>query len=291
MVPEEVAYISHQKIFNMNEKIFYEIDENFWCETRYLNNVYDIIKDQLIGDYSIVITPNLRTLPKTNYKKIVILTGDELGRLESNPYPNDDVAAIFRIYNVTGRFDEKFIFPIPCGYNWTMHSDPSKKMVKMYPDKKISERKYDIFYSGQMCIYDRSVLMYNLNQLISTNKFNILSQVTPTFRSGVPIDEYYKLLGDTKISLAPDGTSVDTFRYTESFGSGCIVISTNKNDIWYYRNSPVFLINSWNELNENLINHILSLDIDDIYIKNLQYYKDYLSEDAVANYIIRSINK
>ena len=271
----------------MIEKIFYEIDEDFWCETRYLNNVYDIIKEKLIGDYSIVITPNLRVLPQTKFIKIVLLTGDELGNLGMNPYTNQNVKAIFRIFNRIGRFDDKYIFPIPPGYNWAMHNDRTKKMIKMYPEKKLSDRKYDIFYAGQPLPW-RNELVTNLTNL--KDKFNILCAVNNSFRSGINIDDYYRLLGETKISLVPDGTSVDTFRYVESFGSGCIVISTKKDDIWYYRNSPVFLINSWNELNEDLIKYILSLNIDDIYNENLKYYNEKLSEEAVANYILDKIN-
>ncbi len=111
-----------------------------------------------------------------------------------------------------------------------------------------------------------------------------------SFRSGLFIDDYYKLLGDTKIVLSPDGTSIDCFRYVEAFGSGCIVITTKKEDIWYYRNSPTFYINSWDELNEDLINNILLMDLDEIYMNNLKYYIEKLSEEAVANYIIEKIN-
>lgn len=271
----------------MIEKIYYEIDEDFWCETRYLNKIVDILIDNLTDDYSIVITPNLHVLPDTKYPKIVILTGDELGNFGLNPYPNQNVIAVFRIFNRIGRYDNRYIFPIPIGYNWTMHSDRTKKMVRMYPEKKISERKYDIFYSGQPCNYDRAILVDRLNKI--SNKFTILNQTNSSFRTGIDIDDYYKILGDTKIALAPDGTSVDTFRYVEAFGSGCVVISTHKDDIWYYKDSPVFLINSWNELNDNLISNILSLNVDEIYLNNLKYYKEKLSEKAVVDYMLEKI--
>jgi hypothetical protein len=279
----------------MIEKIFYEIDEDFWCETRYTSNIVDLLKDKLSGDYSIVITPNLRTLPQTKYKKIAILTGDELGNFGMNPYQN--VVAIFRIFNRPNRYDEKFIFPIPPGYNWTMHSNRNNKMIRMYPEKKLSERKYDIFYAAQPLPW-RQTLVDNLNRL--KDKFNIFSQVNTTFRSGIHIDDYYKMLGDTKIAVVPDGTSPDSFRYVEALGSGCIVIMTSgypahmengrKDEVWYYKNSPVFFINSWNELNEELVKNILNLNIDEIYQKNLEYYDEKLSEQAVANYIIEKIN-
>lgn len=271
----------------MIEKIFNEIDEDFWCETRYLNNVVEHLKNKLEGDYSIVITPNLHNVPKTKYKKIVLLTGDETFRLGLSPYQNQDVVAVFRIFNRAGTYDNKYVFPIPPGYNWTMHSDRTKKMVRMYPEKKLSERKYDIFFVGQTLPW-RTEVFNRLNTLSS--KFNVLSNVNSSFRTGIDIDEYYKILGDTKIALSPDGTSIDCFRYVEALGSGCVVITTKKDDIWYYRNSPTVFINSWNELNENLINNILSMNLDEIYMKNLEYYNNNLSEEAVANYIVKSLN-
>jgi hypothetical protein len=270
----------------MIEKIFYQIDEDFWCESKYLNGVYDILKDKLEGDYSVVITPNLRQLPQTKYKKIVLLTGDETFRLGMNPYVNDNVEAVFRIFNRNGTFDNNFIFPIPPGYNWTMHSDKTKKMVRMYPEKVLSDREYDISFIGQELPW-RKPIFDKLD--ILSKKFNIYHGRNKSFRTGLYIDDYYKLLGNTKIVLSPDGTTIDCFRYVEALGSGCIVITTSKDNLWYYKNTPAFFIHSWDQLNEDMISNILSMNIDELYKKNLEYYNNNLSEEAVANYIFDSL--
>jgi hypothetical protein len=271
----------------MNEVIFHEIDRNVWCEVRYLDGIIDYLNNN-IDNYSIIATPNFNFLPETKYKKIVLLTGDESGRAGMRPYYKyPDVVAVFRIYNLLGRFDNKKIFPIPCGYNWTMHDDQSKKMIKMYPEKKLSERTIDIFYAGQPLPW-RMEMINNLNNI---KNYNISCNVSNTFRTGIHIDEYYKLLGDSKIALSPDGTSVDCFRLTEALGSGCIVITTKKEDLWYYRNSPIVFINNWSELNQKLIDDILSSNLDEHYSKNLEYYNNTLSENAVGKYIIDCILK
>ena len=200
----------------MIQRIFHEIEEDFWCETKYLNNIVDILTDKLTDDYSVVITPNLWRLPDTQYPKIVILTGDEVGNLGLTPYlrtGNDKVVAVFRIFNKIGRFDDKYIFPIPPGYNWTMHSDRTKKMVKMYPEKKLTDRKYDISFAGQQLPW-RQPMLSRLNDMSS--KFNISYGMNNSFRTGLYIDDYYKLLGETKIVVSPDGTTEDCFRYVES---------------------------------------------------------------------------
>lgn len=132
-------------------------------------------------------------------------------------------------------------------------------------------------------------LINKLNELSSN--FNVLYQSNSSFRIGIPIDEYYKILGDTKIAVAPDGTAPDSFRYVEAMGSGCIVIMTPKSDnIWYYKDAPVFYIDDWNNLNEKFIDDILSMNLDELYENNLKYYKEKLSEEAVANYIINILN-
>lgn len=271
----------------MNEIIWTnEIDKDFWCETRYLSKIIEML-DESIDNFSIIVTSNLNQTPNSKYRKIIILTGDELGRLGMKPYQNQNVFCVFRIYNRYNRFDDDYIFPIPCGYNWTMHNDKTKKMSRMYPEKKLSEREYDIFFSGQP-VPLRLEMMYHLNNIKS---FKVLSQMNQSFRTGINVDDYYRLLGNTKISLAPDGTSVDTFRYVESFGSGCIVISTPKDNLWYYTGAPTVIINSWSELNDDLISRVLNMDIDAIYESNLKYYLEKLSEKSVADYMIEIINK
>jgi hypothetical protein len=156
----------------------------------------------------------------------------------------------------------------------------------MYPEKKISGRKYDIFYSGQT-LAGRIELVEKLELLRVS--FNVFSQVNPAFRTGLTIDEYYRCLGDSKICVVPDGTSTDTFRYVEACGSGCAIITTHKPDLWYYRNAPVVYINNWGELTKDLLCDVLCRDLDTLQSNTLKYYNEYLSEEAVANYIIKCL--
>ena len=101
------------------------------------------------------------------------------------------------------------------------------------------------------------------------------------------IDDYYKQLGDTKISLSPDGTTLDCFRFVESIGSGCIVISTKKYDVWYYNNAPVIWLDDWSQLTQKLIDDIPK-DINWQHLA-LDYYENTLSEKSVANYMLEKI--
>jgi len=267
----------------MNEVIFYNVDRDNLCETNYFDGIVDIL-NQRISNYSIIITADHETLPKTKHRKIVILGGEETGIAGLRPYSEyNDVIAVFRFYNVKGRYDNKYVFPIPPGYNCRSNDSD---MIRMYPEKKLSDRDYDIFYSGQV-LGCRNELVNRLEVL--SNDYNIYSQVNPSFRRGLDIDDYYRFLGNTKICVAPTGASVDTFRYVEACGSGCIVITTPKDDLWYYHNTPVFFIDDWSLLTNSYIDNILSMDIDTLQDDTLKYYNRCLSTEAVATYIIQNI--
>jgi len=269
----------------MNEVIFFEVDRDNLCETNYFDDIVGFLNKKL-SNYSIIITANWTNLPATKYKKIVILGGEEGGYAGLKPYSQySDVIAVFRFYNIKGRYDNKYIFPIPPGYNCRSNDEI---MIKMYPEKKISERKYDIFYSGQI-LNCRKELVVMLERL--KDSFTIFSQVNPSFRRGLDINDYYRALGDTKICVCPDGASADTFRYVEACGSGCIIITTPKEDLWYYHNAPVFFIDDWSLLTKDYISNILNKDTEAIHYATLDYYQQCLSAEAVVNYIKNNIQK
>jgi len=267
----------------MNEIIFYKVDRENLCETKY----FDAIAVELqkhIDEYSIVFTADYQTLPPTMFKKIVILGGDENGNAGIRPYSQySDVVAVFRFYNTEGRYDNKYVFPIPPGYNCRSNG---KIMSRMYPEQKILSRGFDIFYSGQV-LAGRIALINQLERL--KDSFKIFSQTNSSFRQGLDIDDYYRCLGNTKICVAPDGTAVDTFRFVEACGSGCIVITTLKPDLWYYKDASVIFIQDWSQLTVKSVSGVLGENWD-LHQKDIfEYYNRCLSERAVAEYIIKNI--
>lgn len=264
----------------MNEIIFL-LDKDNACQTRYLNGIL-LILDENLSEYSIIVTADFHNLPTTKYRKIVLFVGEDGECYDPHPYSSyPDVIAVFRFYGVEKRCDYKYTFPIPIGYNCRSNG---KEMIRMYPEKKLSERKFDVFYSGQV-LECRKKLVDRLTSLSSS--FNIYSQSNPAFRRGMDIDDYYRFMGDSKICVSPDGASVETFRFVEACGSGCIVITTPKPDLWYYRDAPVFFINDWSELTGELLHHILSMDFDFLQETIGEYYTMCLSEEAVAHYIVK----
>jgi hypothetical protein len=98
-------------------------------------------------------------------------------------------------------------------------------------------------------------------------------------------------LSNTKICLVPKGLSSETFRYTEAFASGCIVITTEKLPVWFYENSPAYFVKDWNVVDDEFIENLLKQDLKIEKEKSLQYYKEYLSVEATTNYIMKTLNQ
>lgn len=267
---------------DMNEVIFL-LEKDNACQTNYFDGIITIL-NQRISDYSIIITADYKSLPATQYKKIVILVAEDGEKFGLRPYTTyPDVLAVFRFYSFEWGYDNEYVFPIPIGYNCRTDGHT---MIRMYPEKKMSEREYDIFYSGQVLPW-REELARKLEELRMS--FNIFSQVNPTFRTGLDIDDYYRCLGNSKICVVPDGASTDTFRYVEACGSGCAIITTHKPDLWYYCNAPIFYVNNWGELTKEFAANILNKNLDVIQNNIIKYYNEYLSEETVANYILRCL--
>ncbi len=136
--------------------------------------------------------------------------------------------------------------------------------------------------------------MKNVNKI--KDKYKSIIKETGGFNQGFSTKEYYEYLNNTKIALIPDGVSVpESFRYVEAFESNCVAITTypikNKNyNLWYYQNSPAIFLDKWNQLNSNLIDKLLDRDfLIECFEKNKEYYINYLSTQAVANYMLDKI--
>jgi len=268
--------------------------ENNYCQLIYLYKVINILKEHLDDDYQLILTSYLdTTLPDydKDKKNIVVFIGDEKC-IRPTWYLKPHI--IFRQYNKQSLCDYDKIFPIPCGFNGPIiangiENDYLGEKVK----KPLIEREYDLFYSGQTSFHRRR-LVKNVNK-IKDNYKSIIKE-TGGFGQGFTNKEYYEFLNNTKIALIPNGVSIpESFRYVEAFESNCIAITTypikdKDYKLWYYENSPAIFLNKWNELNNKLIDKLLDSDyLVEYFEKNKDYYTNYLSTVAVANYMLDKI--
>jgi len=271
-------------IWNFSEQVV----PNF-CERKFFQKIMEKLY-YLDDNYNFIITnydDNTLPLFQPDKKNIVIYISDEYGIVKTW---FNKVDLIFRTYPRKGNFDYIKIFPIPLGL--VMPDFVTYEMEQ--PKKKLSERKYDCFYSGQFSP-NRIPFINSIKKSISGSNFNGIFRETNGFRTEFPIDDYFKIMNETKISFVPLGKVVpESFRYMESFESGCVVITDfpihQNQDIWYYRDSPAIFISNYEQINKRFIENILN-NIDSYYEKNVNYYNNFLSTDAICKYITDTINK
>lgn len=103
---------------------------------------------------------------------------------------------------------------------------------------------------------------------------------------------YTEVMADTKISLAPRGSSVETYRFFEAMRQGCVVICDRLPPHWFYAGSPAIEIDDWGEL-ESVVE---SLQADpqrlaELHRASLAWWQDKLSERAVAGVLAGGVSK
>jgi len=148
------------------------------CEIHFIQSICECLLPK-VEETSIIVTTSKNLLPKSIFKKkIIILISDEnIGTWTTiKEFPlYCGMFPVFRHYNTNPNiFDNQRVFPIPLGYNST-----GKQMKQMYPDKPLSQRKYDFFLSGQYHA-NRAELLTQLNKI--KKDFNCIVNVTKGFR-------------------------------------------------------------------------------------------------------------
>jgi hypothetical protein len=258
-----------------------------YCEVSYLNEMISFLEKELDDRFVLcVIYEELykyeNIIDENEYKdkiKIAIHVGNET--IFKNKF-YDSFDYIFRFY-LSEFCDYKKVFPINIGYN-----SSGRDSVNFFSNKKIINRNYDCFFSGQINNHNRISLVNKISKLKNDKNFY---GTTKGFRQGLEIDDYVQIMSNSKISLVPKGVSPETFRFTESFASGCVVITTEKLNVWYYDNCPAIFLDSWESLTQELIDEILQRDLELESQKSLDYYKNFLSAESNSKYILNTVLK
>src|ERR1700684_4709093 len=92
---------------------------------------------------------------------------------------------------------------------------------------------------------------------------------------------------DTKICLAPRGSSVETYRFFEAMRQGCVVICDRLPPHCFYVGCPAIQIDDWSNLEAEV--NALSADperLTDLHRRSLAWWDEKLSERAVAQQVI-----
>jgi hypothetical protein len=171
------------------------------------------------------------------------------------------------------------------------------------PGKPFESRRYLVGFLGSL--ENREYSRFSLKRLIASPKivarsrmaqaiqklaawapesvfYGTTSSFTESTMSGAG-KRYTEIMVDTKIALAPRGSSIHTSRFTEAMRQGCVVICDRLPPHWFYADSPAIQIDDWNTL--EAVVKALAADPDrlmDLHRRSLAWWDEKLSERAVA---------
>jgi hypothetical protein len=243
----------------------------------------------------------------TNKKKILLFLSDETGTTPD--YLSNNYYAIFKQYMPSSKFIKRNIFNYPIGF---------EKDVPSFPIIPLKERKYSVFFSGNLNIWRVglylsliSPLFSNPNEFISklfgfilrhpkakklllfiksnfSNTFpNSYIRFTHDFKHGLDSRKYGEMLSNSKIVLCPKGfRSTECYRHYEAMRAGCVIISERLPDTHFYKNSPIIQINNWKEGLQKVFALVNDQNrIDEIGTMTNKWWREKCSEEATANYM------
>jgi hypothetical protein len=231
-------------------------------------------------------------------KKVLIYLSDETSSVPQRL--SDSFFAIFKCY-LRGDCLNENIFPLALGCSMRV---PELQVVST------EQRGLNVFFSGNLNInraklYQKlSGYKYSLSaiaQLFQSKRLPLMEfstcysksyiRFTDGFGEGLSGDEYSRRLCESKIAFCPAGfVSNETFRHFEAMRAGCAIISMKLPDTFYYRNSPILTLDTWDEL-DWLIEWLLTdwRKLQEIHIATRAWWNDVCSEKAMARYILKKI--
>ncbi len=94
---------------------------------------------------------------------------------------------------------------------------------------------------------------------------------------------YPKVLAETKICVAPRGTTHETTRPYEALKAGCVVITDKLPRHPFYEDSPILQIEDWRDLPDMIVDLMRDpARLQDLHERGLRYWRDVVSEAALA---------
>ena len=194
---------------------------------------------------------------------------------------------------------------IPLGY----HSLPPRVLIPW------EARANDVFFAGSIRqnVVERSGILQipnpkqivrddlanSLRKLAAANKWNLKLRLAPGFvphavawglaAEGTTMsdDEYMKEMANSKICLAPRGTSFETFRHYEAASAGCVVVSDRLPQTWFYQNIPFLFVKDWRKIDQ-ILDRVLRdpSKLKRLHEETLSWWHSRLSPDALAKFVI-----
>ncbi len=101
---------------------------------------------------------------------------------------------------------------------------------------------------------------------------------------------YSERLMDTKVCLAPRGTTVETYRVFEGLRYGCVVVADPLPRRWYYEGAPVVQLGRWRDL-PALLDDLLAdpMGLRQRHEASLAFWRDRCSEEPVGRFVAQRV--
>ena len=172
------------------------------------------------------------------------------------------------------------IFKIPIGFQEKELQGGNQELLKILYNKKLDfeNKKNNLFITNMKITHDRRKNI----ELLYNNHFCIISKNKLLF------NDYMEEINKYKFVLCPRGNGIDTHRFCEILlmGSVPIVESSGLDDL--YKNFPCIILNSFNDININLLK---SYKYETEKEKNINNYLNIGNLIEKINYNVESTNK
>lgn len=141
-------------------------------------------------------------------------------------------------------------------------------------------------------VFKKRMLRF-ISQLAKVMNAGSFFQFNADFNKGLGKEDYLYILQQSKISLCPKGwANAETFRFFESMKLGCVVITEQLPNRWFYKNCPAIQVNSWEEglaVADKLLTN--PKEMQRISDECIRFYKKRLSSNATAKHILKQLHK
>ena len=269
-----------------------DLNQEFHLGNRFTLETAEHLAAILDERYRVVVkydSPSSLPYYKDNKLNIVFATSKETHAIP-NEFYRKDVFSIFQHYFMLDKWGypifNPLVYPLPLG---------TFRDVKVENIKPLPERKYDFCFVGQIPhTGTRDYFKRNLDDLMEKtgDKFKYYVKFTDGFSRGLDPEEYITILGDSKLSLCPQGAnSLETFRFFESIMMGAIPVVERLPRLWYYETAPNFNV-KWRDIDSNLskiLNFIQTPHVRNVLYKIGYYCNEIMNPIKLAEHLKEKI--
>lgn len=204
------------------------------------------------------------------------------------------------------------VYPVPLGYG----------NQRTLPVRPMERRETDLFFAGSVDhgttsswsprhwlknpkTIARETMLRSLEQIKAKHGgWNLCVNTTSSFTLNdlhygtgehdaiLSQDAYSSFLMDTRLCLAPRGTSAETYRYFEGLRFGCVVLAEPQPKRWFYEGAPVVEISDWSRLMEVAQGLLSDTDrMRRLHLDALEWWENKCSEEAVGSYMAERVER